>query len=143
MGCYEMNTTSKFVNSAPTTHSCCYLLFRQDFTDVLYLTHAMEVNITQPINYHLKLLSVQFINDLPYYLILSHQHKNVVKRYLWFLELWVWEVMLQSHLFYQLLYYFILLRTSWLFLFIRCRKTHDLIEYPFVQRETIQSFLVL
>ncbi len=84
-----MDATCQFVNSAPTAHSCGYLLIRQNLTNVLHIAHTMEVNVTQSINNHLEFLSVQVVYDLSHHFVLSHQHENIVKRYLRFLEVWL------------------------------------------------------
>lgn len=74
-----MNATRQLINRAPNSHTRRYLLLRQYLTNVLHLAHPIKVNVTQPINNHFELFSVQVINDLSHHLVLSHQDKDIVK----------------------------------------------------------------
>ena len=62
----------------------------------------MKVYKAQAINHHLKLLSVQVMNDLLHDFVLSHENKSIVQRYFRFFEIGNCHLFLQSDLCYQL-----------------------------------------
>lgn len=132
MCCDKMNAACKLIDCSPSSYTRYNLLFREGLTNILNPLHSIKVNITQSINHHFKFLSVQVINYLLHYFVLSHQDKNVVKWDSRFFEFWQWQWMLLSNLCYELLYQLVLLVSILRLFFKRCWKTHDLVVHPFM-----------
>lgn len=82
----KVYTARELINRTPASHPMRDLFLREHLPDILHLAHPMKIHITQPIDHHLQLFSIQIVDDLLHHLVLGHQDENVVQGNAWFLE---------------------------------------------------------